>query len=810
VLNQPIDELALAEIKGAILAKLRLAIGKDAGMATKHDWYKAAALALRDRIVHHWLTGDKESYDAGSKRVYYLSLEFLIGRLFTDALNNMGLLPVFETALGDLGVSLSELRKCEPDAALGNGGLGRLAACFMESMATLAIPAIGYGIRYDFGLFRQIIAQGWQHEYPDEWLGFGNPWEFQRPEAVWHPAETVQAVAYDTPIVGWRGQHVNALRLWSARSPDPLKLDVFNTGDYLGASAEEARAESICKFLYPNDESPAGRELRLRQEYFFVSASLQDLIKRHLVSDGQLRGLASKAAVQLNDTHPSLAVTELMRILCDLHNFRWDEAWKITVATLSYTNHTLLPEALETWPVELFERLLPRNLEIIYRINVAHLALADERCPGDDDFKASVSLIDERSGRRVRMGQLAFVGSHRINGVSAMHSDLMKETVFHDLNHLYPARITNKTNGITFRRWLMLANPKLTDLLREACGEAVLDDPSLLERLEARAGDNAFQQQFRAVKRHNKLALARLIGERLNVVVDPAALFDVQIKRIHEYKRQLLNILETVALYHAIKDEPQRDWVPRVKIFAGKAAASYRYAKLIIKLINDVAEVVNNDPEIAGRLKVAFLADYNVSLAEVIIPAADLSEQISTAGMEASGTGNMKLALNGALTIGTLDGANIEIRDHVGAENIAIFGMEALDVVVRRKQGLDATDVIRRSPHLSRAIKSIESGEFSPDDPARFESIGHALRHLDHYMVSADFDAYFEAQRGIDARWQVVPAWTRASILNVARMPWFSSDRTIREYARDIWNVPVRGPSPQGLQEPGEQREATR
>ena len=830
--GQPVDELALAEIKGAVLAKLRLAIGKDAGMATRHDWYKAAALALRDRIVHHWLTAEKQSYDAGRKRVYYLSLEFLIGRLFTDALNNMGLLPVFEAALGDLGVDLSDLRKCEPDAALGNGGLGRLAACFMESMATLAIPAIGYGIRYDFGLFRQIIAQGWQHEYPDEWLGFGNPWEFQRPEvvyhvhfgggveritdangrdrAIWHPAETVQAVAYDTPIVGWRGQHVNALRLWSARSPDPLRLDVFNKGDYLGAIAEEARAESICKFLYPNDESPAGRELRLRQEYFFVSASLQDLVQRHLASDGQLRSLASKAAVQLNDTHPSLAVTELMRILCDLHNFRWDEAWKITVATLSYTNHTLLPEALETWPVELFERLLPRHLDIIYRINVEHLALADARCPGDVDFRASVSLIDEKSGRRVRMGQLAFVGSHRINGVSAMHSDLMKETVFHDLNHLYPNRITNKTNGITFRRWLMLANPKLTDLLREACGEAVLDDPSQLQRLEARASDNAFQQQFRSVKHHNKIALARLIGERLNIKVDPGALFDVQIKRIHEYKRQLLNILETVALYHAIKDEPQRDWVPRVKIFAGKAAASYRYAKLIIKLINDVAEVVNNDPAIAGRLKVAFLADYNVSLAEVIIPAADLSEQISTAGMEASGTGNMKLALNGALTIGTLDGANIEIRDQVGAENIAIFGMEAMDVVVRRKQGLDATDVIRRSPQLSRAINAIASGEFSPDDPGRFESIAHALRHLDHYMVSADFAAYFDAQRGIDARWQVVPAWTRASILNVARMPWFSSDRTIREYAQDIWNVPVRRTSPLASQETGAQREATR
>src|SRR3982074_1834069 len=830
-LNAPLDELALAEIKSAILTKLRLAIGKDAGMATRHDWYKAAALALRDRIVHRWLTAEKQSYDAGAKRVYYLSLEFLIGRLFTDALNNMGLLPVSAPALAALGVGLPDLSKGEPDAALGNGGLGRLAACFMESMATLAIPALGYGIPYDFGLFRQIIAQGWQQEYPDEWLGFGNPWEFQRPEvmyhvyfgggvehietrgrdlAIWHPAETVQAVAYDTPIVGWRGQHVNALRLWSARAPDPLKLDALNTGYYLGSSAEEARAESICKFLYPNDESSAGRELRLRQEYFFVSASLQDLVKRHLGADGQLRSLPQKAAVQLNDTHPSLAVAELMRILVDLHNFRWDEAWKITIATLSYTNHTLLPEALETWPVELFEKLLPRHLEIIYRINGAHLALAEAKRPGDVDYRASVSLIDERSGRRVRMGQLAFVGSHRINGVSAMHSDLMKETVFHDLNHLYPARITNKTNGITFRRWLMLANPRLTSLLREACGEAVLDDPGKLELLEARASDSAFQQQFRSVKHHNKIVLARLIGERLNVKVDPSALFDVQIKRIHEYKRQLLNILETVALYHAIRDEPQRDWVPRVKIFAGKAAASYRYAKLIIKLINDVAEVVNNDPVIAGRLKVAFLADYNVTLAEVIIPAADLSEQISTAGMEASGTGNMKLALNGALTIGTLDGANLEIRDLVGSENIAIFGMEALDVVVRRKQGLDATDVLRRSRHLSRAINAVESGEFSPDDPTRFESIAHALRNLDHYMVSADFDAYFEAQRGIDARWQVVPAWTRARILNVARMPWFSSDRTIREYAQDIWNVPVRGTSPRGLQQPDVPREATR
>jgi starch phosphorylase len=826
--NAPIDELALTEIKSAILTKLTLAIGKEVSFATRHDWYKAAALALRDRMVHRWLLSEKESYDAGRKRVYYLSLEFLIGRLFTDALNNMGLLPLFDAALGDLGVSLDDLRKCEPDAALGNGGLGRLAACFMESMATLAIPAFGYGIRYDFGLFRQIISHGWQQEYPDEWLGFGNPWELQRPEVmyhvhfggsietvddgrgrksvVWHPGETVEAVAYDTPIVGWRGRHVNALRLWSARAPDPLKLDVFNTGDYLGASAEQARAEAICKFLYPNDESAAGRELRLRQEYFFVSASLQDLVKRHLSSDGQLRGLATKAAVQMNDTHPSLAIAELMRILVDHHNMRWDAAWQITNATLSYTNHTLLPEALETWPVELFQRLLPRHLEIIYRINEAHLDRADATRPGDTVYRASVSIIDETAGRRVRMGNLAFIGSHRINGVSAMHSELMKQTVFHDLNQLYPGRITNKTNGITFRRWLMLANPKLTDLMRATCGEAVLDDPTRLQRLEAFAGDASFQQQFRKVKLHNKVALARVIGEKLGIQADPTALFDVQIKRIHEYKRQLLNLLETVALYHAIKDEPNKDWVPRVKIFAGKAAASYRYAKLIIKLINDVAEVVNRDTTIGDKLKVAFLPDYNVSLAEIIIPAADLSEQISTAGMEASGTGNMKLSLNGALTIGTLDGANIEIRDHVGPENIAIFGMDAAEVVARRARGLDASDVIGKSPHLARAITAIESGAFSPDDPGRFASVGHALRHLDHYVVSADFDSYYEAQRGIDTRWKAGSAWSRASVLNVARMAWFSSDRTIREYAEDIWDVPVAGEPPSSLALPTQRK----
>jgi len=679
-------------------------------------------------------------------------------------------------------------------------------------MATLAIPAVGYGIRYDFGLFRQFISHGWQQEYPDEWLSFGNPWEFQRPEvvyhvhfgghvehneergrdrAVWCPAETVEAIAYDTPIVGWRGQHVNALRLWSARAPDPLNLDVFNTGDYISANAEQSRAEAICKFLYPNDESAAGRELRLRQEYFFVSASLQDLVKRHLGADGQLRSLASKVAVQLNDTHPSLAVAELMRILVDLHNFRWEEAWKITVATFSYTNHTLLPEALETWPVELFERLLPRHLEIIYRINEHHLAQAEARCPGDIDFRAAVSLIDERGGRKVRMGQLAFAGSHRINGVSAMHSDLMKETVFHDLNHLYPSRITNKTNGITFRRWLMLANPKLTSLLRETCGESVLDDFSLLASLEDHAGDNAFQQRFRDVKHHNKLALARVIFERLNIKVDPSALFDVQIKRIHEYKRQLLNIIEAVALYDEIRSHPERDWLPRVKLFGGKAAPSYANAKLIIKLINDVAKVVNRDPAVRGLLKIAFVPNYNVSLAEVMIPAADLSEQISTAGMEASGTGNMKFALNGALTIGTLDGANVEIKERVGDDNIIIFGLTADQVAERRANGYNPRAVIEASPELSQALSAISSGVFSPDDPSRYRDLVNGLYDHDWFQVAGDFNAYMAAQRQVDAIWRDSPNWTAKAIHNVARMAWFSSDRTIRQYAEEIWGVPV-------------------
>ena len=806
------DNDIVADIKSAMLSKIVLVAGKDVKRASTRDWYIAAALTLRDRIVYQWLQSDRAAHNHGDKRVYYLSLEFLIGRLLTDALTNMSLMAPFRTALEDLGINFGELRDVEPDAALGNGGLGRLAACFMESMATLAIPAQGYGIRYEHGLFRQIVSNGWQQEFPEQWLLSGNPWEFERsdvvfdihygghlehieqagkpPQTRWIPDETIQAVAYDTPIVGWRGRHVNALRLWSARAVDPMRLDTFNSGDHLGAMSEMARAQAISKFLYPSDETPAGRELRLRQEYFFVSASLQDIIDCHLRTDGDILSLPSHAAIQLNDTHPSLAVPELMRLLMDKHHIGWDDAREITNKTISYTNHTLLPEALETWPADLFERMLPRHLDIIYRINLDHLAAADKHSGADIRYRASVSLIDETAGRRVRMGHLAFVGSHRINGVSAMHSELMRKTVFADLNSLYPGRITNKTNGITFRRWLHQCNPGLTSLLQDACGAAVLDEPERLRMLERLSDDRTFQQRFQAVKRTNKIALAQLIARRLGIFVDPSALFDVQIKRIHEYKRQLLNAVETIALYQAILANPEGNWTPRVKIFAGKAAASYRQAKLIIKFINDIGNVINNDPAIKGLLKVVFIPNYNVSTAEVIVPASDLSEQISTAGMEASGTGNMKLALNGAITIGTLDGANIEILEHVGDDNIFIFGLQADEVVQRRAMGLDATDIISSSPALAGVIDAIERGVFSPDDVSRFAPIAHALRFLDHYLVSADFDDYYRSQRAVDAKWQS-PDWTRSSILNVSRMAWFSSDRTIREYAEDIWNVPL-------------------
>jgi glycogen phosphorylase len=803
----------IAALQTAILEKLTYHVGKRRAIATDRDWLMATAYALRDQIVDRWLAGIDSAYQNGSKRVYYLSLEFLIGRLLFDNLNNLNQLDLMRAALAGLDVDLDKLRAMEPDAALGNGGLGRLAACFMESMATLDIPAHGYGIRYEHGLFRQVMKNGWQQEYPEDWLALGNPWEFHRPDVhyeigfggaieavpiseaavrhVWHPAETIEAVAYDTPAVGWRGRRVNTLRLWSAHSADPLRLDAFNHGDHAGALAEQVKAESISKVLYPSDATPAGQELRLRQEYFFVSASLQDLVRRHFKAFGHVASLPDKTAIQLNDTHPAIGIAEMMRILLDVHQVPWEDAWRMTQAIFSYTNHTLLPEALEVWPVPLMERLLPRHMQIIYLINALHLGHVRKEHPNDEALLTSVSIIDEQQGRRVRMSHLAFLGSHRVNGVSALHTGLMRQTVFRDLHELYSDRIVNVTNGIAFRRWLHEANPRLTRLLVDAAGPEVLDDENALTKLRPLANDRSFQKRFAASRYVNKLALSDLIRRELEVRVDPSALFDVHVKRIHEYKRQLLNILEAIALYNAIRARPMDDWTPRVKIFAGKAAASYQQAKLIIKLIHDVARVINSDPTVRNVLKIVFLPNYSVSMAEVIIPAADVSEQISTAGMEASGTGNMKFALNGALTIGTLDGANIEILEHVGAENMFIFGLTAEQVAARRGLGSDLTDVIAASPVLAQVLASVESGVFSPDEPDRYRSLVDQLRYHDYFLVCADFDDYYAKQRMIADLWRRPEAWWQAAILNTANVGWFSSDRAIREYADLVWNVPA-------------------
>ena len=800
--QQPAQDLA-----DSILDTLVHRIGKDAQAARPHDWLAATILTVRNDIVERWMASTKAAHAAGAKRVYYLSLEFLIGRLLRDAVTNLQRNDEVTQALKLHGVDLAELEEIEPDAALGNGGLGRLAACFMESMASLALPAYGYGIRYVNGMFRQRIDDGWQVEMPENWLAHGNPWEFERRESAyfvgfggevtvadngqvhWSPSEAVEATAVDTPVVGWRGKHVNTLRLWTARAFDPIKLDRFNAGDFTGALADQLRAETLTRVLYPNDSTAAGQELRLRQEYFFSSASIQDIVRRHIQYFGDIRTLPDKAAIQLNDTHPAVSVAELMRLLIDHHEFAFDEAWKITRATFGYTNHTLLPEALESWPLPLFERLLPRHMQIVYAINAKLLREARGTDGIDDRAIAAISLIDEGGERRVRMANLAFAGSHSVNGVAALHTQLMKKTVFADLHRLYPTRINNKTNGITPRRWLQQCNPGLTALIRDAIGDGFLDDAEKLVDLDVFADDSGFRERFSSVKRSNKVALANHIKESMGLRVDPDAMFDVQIKRIHEYKRQLLNIIETVALYDQIRSHPERDWTPRVKLFAGKAASSYHNAKLVIKLANDVARRINADPSVGGLLKVAFLPNYNVSLAEKIIPAADLSEQISTAGLEASGTGNMKFAMNGALTIGTLDGANIEIKDRVGDDNIFIFGMTADEVEAKRANGYDPRSVIDGSNELRQAVSAIASGVFSPDDKTRYAGLMGGLYEGDWFMLAADFDSYATAQRAVDTRWNDRDAWVASTVRNVARVGWFSSDRTIREYAREIWTV---------------------
>ncbi|MER8521486.1 glycogen/starch/alpha-glucan phosphorylase [Mesorhizobium sp. M0644] len=805
------DPKTLAE---EVLQALKYRVGKGTNVATQYDWLTASIKVVRDRIVDHWMQATQEAYAQQEKRVYYLSLEFLIGRLMRDAFSNLGLMDNMREALSSLGVDLDIIAALEPDAALGNGGLGRLAACFMESMATVNIPAHGYGIRYANGMFRQEIHDGWQVELPETWLDHGNPWEFERRERsfevgfggsvesvtskdgrlerhVWKPTEHVLAVAYDTPVVGWRANRVNTLRLWSGMPVDPILLDKFNAGDHIGALAESNKADALSRVLYPADSHKAGQELRLRQEYFFSTASLQDIVQRHLSQYGDLQSLPDKAAIHLNDTHPAIAVAELMRLLMDVHGMDFDQAWSITKRTFGYTNHTLLPEALESWPVPLFERLLPRHMQIVYAINAEVLLEARASDQFSDEQISRISLIQENGDRRVRMGNLAFVGSHSINGVSALHTELMKETVFADLHRLYPDRINNKTNGITPRRWLIQCNPGLTALTREAIGDGFLDDIDEIKRLDPFAEDAAFRDKFAAVKRANKTRLAKLVADRLGIKVDPSALFDIQVKRIHEYKRQLLNILEAVALYDQIRSHPERDWMPRVKFFGGKAAPSYHNAKLIIKLANDVARVINRDPAVRGLLKVVFVPNYNVSLAEIMMPAADLSEQISTAGMEASGTGNMKFALNGALTIGTLDGANVEIKECVGDDNIFIFGLTTDEVAERRNNGYDPRAVIEGSPELAQALAAVSSGVFSPDDPDRYRDLINGLYQSDWFMVAADFDAYAATQRNVDAVWRNSPDWYARAIRNVARVGWFSSDRTIRQYAKDIWHVPA-------------------
>ena len=808
VRRDPAPSEAAASLAPAILDSLTHGLGVEPQLATKSDWLTAVSLTIRNQAMDRWLASARETHTSGGKEVCYLSMEFLIGRLLRDAAGNLGLTGRLEASLRELGAgSLVSLADLEADPALGNGGLGRLAACYMESMASVGIPAWGYGIRYDYGLFRQRIEDCRQVEEPDTWLDGGNPWDVERRGAVveigfggivdngiprqWKPAEVVQAAAFDTPVVGWRGRRVNSLRLWHARAPKPLRLDQFNGGDHIGAQYDEARAESINKVLYPSDATPAGQELRLRQEYFFTAASLQDLLARHIARFSDVRKLPGKVAIQLNDTHPSIAVAELMRLLMDSHGLAEAEAWDITRATISYTNHTLLPEALETWPVHLMQALLPRHMEIIYALDARVTADIPAKPDAGADFAGRVSLIDRNGDWRVRMGNLAFAGSHQVNGVSQLHTDLMKVSVFNDLDRLYPGRIINKTNGVTPRRWLLGVNPGLAALVREATGKEILDDLGQIEALKPFADDAGFRDRFAAIKHTNKARLAGLIKERLGVDADPTALFDVQIKRIHEYKRQLLNLLQTVAQYHAIRDNPSANWTPRVKVFAGKAAPSYYAAKQIIRLINDVAATINADPVLRGRLKVVFIPNYNVSLAETIVPAADLSEQISTAGMEASGTGNMKLALNGALTIGTLDGANVEISERVGTRDIVIFGKTAAEVAALRVSGHDPRANIERSAALKGVLDAIGGGAYSGGDRDRYRSLIEGLYQHDWFMVTADFDAYVAGQADVDNRWSDTAGWMRSAIRNTASVGWFSSDRAVREYAAEIWNVPT-------------------
>ena len=794
------ESVTASSLRERIEHHLVFTIGKDWRAARPSDWRLALSRAIRDQVVAPWFRSTHRTYAEDRKRVYYLSMEFLIGRLLEDATANLGLEEQARAAVRELGLDYDELARDEPDAALGNGGLGRLAACFLDSMSSVGIAAMGYGIRYDHGLFRQSFTDGWQAEDAEEWLAQGHPWEFERPEAAfaigfgggiehgpngraaWRPDETIQAAAYDTPVPGWEGRWVNTLRLWSAKPTRAFELTAFNRGDFFGAAAPGVLAETISRVLYPDDSTPQGRELRLKQEYFFTAASIRDILRRFESQHADLRLLPRKVAIQLNDTHPAIAGPELVRLLTDERGLDFDEAFDLARGSLAYTNHTQMPEALERWPAELLGRVLPRHLQLIERIDERH---ARECASSGREESAGMRVNGDGE---VRMGNLAFISAHRVNGVSALHTELMKATVFRELHALHPDRIVNQTNGVTPRRWLHGCNPDLRALLNEAIGDGWVSDLDKLEALVPLAEDAGFRERFAAAKRANKVRMSDWLRRSCDMSLDPDAMFDIQIKRFHEYKRQLLNLLATVALWQEMHRQPEAGWTPRVKVFGGKAAPGYHMAKLIIKLINDVARVVNADPVTRERLQIVFPPNYNVSMAERLIPAADLSEQISTAGMEASGTGNMKFALNGALTIGTLDGANVEISERVGRDNIFIFGMTAEEVAARRADYRPG-DCIAASPRLGEAIDAIASGRFSPDEPDRFRAIVDALRGSDWFMVCADFDAYWEAQKAVDETWATPDRWTRSAVLNTARCGWFSSDRTIRGYAREIWEA---------------------
>jgi starch phosphorylase len=776
--------------------------------ATPSDLMRAVAQLCREQLSRRWVQA--QATERGMRRVYYLSMEFLIGRTLANALDALDLRTPAAQAVAAHARTLEDTESQERDAALGNGGLGRLAACFLDSMATLGLPSFGYGIRYEYGMFEQVISGGRQVEFPDPWLENGTPWEFPREgvrypvrfggwvehhgdKAVWRPAAMVDAKASDMVVPGHGTDKVSTLRLWRAAAPSHIDLHAFNAGDYQRAAEVKNEFENISWVLYPNDSTPAGRELRLRQEYFFTSASIQDILARHLAEHGTLANLADKVAIHLNDTHPAIGVAELMRVLCDEHGHAWADAWATTQRVFSYTNHTLMPEALETWSVGLMQHVLPRHLEIIFRINQELIEYASSRRPGEFELFRRISLIDENGERRVRMAHLSIVGSHKVNGVSALHSALLTQTIFADFAALWPERFTNKTNGVTPRRWLAQSNPPLAALLDSTLGTGWRLDLDQLAALREHGNHRGFRDAFAAAKRSNKARLARLVEQLTGVQVDPSSLFDVQVKRIHEYKRQLLNLLQVVARYQAIVAAPQADWVPRTVIFAGKAASSYHMAKQIIRLIHDVGTVINADKRVGGRLKVVFLPNYGVSLAEAIMPAADLSEQISTAGTEASGTGNMKLALNGALTIGTDDGANIEIRQAVGDDNIFIFGLRTPEVADLRAGGYQPLQIYGSDPRLKAVLDAIAHGTFSPGEPDRYRGLVDALLWGgDHYLLLADFAGYVSAQQRVDALYRDADAWAAKAIANVAGMGGFSSDRTIREYAHEIWGVQPR------------------